>query len=602
LRRRLPQYRLRADLAVISCYAVGKARKPMGHVFISYAREDADHVDQLQQTLEAAGIPVWRDTADLWPGQDWRAEIRRAVTDDALAFIACFSRKSLAREKSYQRAEIALAIEQMLLHPPDVPWLIPVRFDNCSIPNIDIGGGRTMASIQRADLFGDRSADGKARLVAAVLRILDHRPGNAAKPPSKARAAAAALVQPIHTNRPDLLLSSPSRSSRNYPPRSADVVIIGSGMAGLFCAYSLIKRGVRAVTILESASSPGGRATPLSVAMLTRFTGHQITTTLADRSIQLYHELGPDLKSVTGIDVEFIWCGFSILGRNENAMSMVRSEYEEQGRLGISPPPELTTGRDINQLSEGLFEFPNDAIACHAERDGFVNISSLTSALIEYIGISGATILTDMPAVGIVTSADRVIAVRTPSGVIDTPNVVNAAGAWASKVSDWVDRSLPMQTISRGLVKIDLDRRFVGPIVECLDDNWYFRPHEQASRLMIVGIGSSHQAAPKMAQGSDAEIDLDSISSCKEYVRKWTSLPPDTVDRISPRNAWSEYRTLHEQDEFSVGRVSAHLPLFGDPGRLGGYYESHTWSEFGGTLGPIGGNQVASEIIARGEL
>jgi hypothetical protein len=163
---------------------VVEARKLAGHAFISYVREDADRVDQLQQTLEAAGIPVWRDTGDLWPGQDWRAEIQRAITDNALVFIACFSRESLAREKSFQRAELALAIDQLLLRSPDVPWLIPVRLDDCDIPDRNIGGGRTLASIQRADLFGDSSSDEAARLVASVLRILNERSGNEAMPHS----------------------------------------------------------------------------------------------------------------------------------------------------------------------------------------------------------------------------------------------------------------------------------------------------------------------------------------------------------------------------------------------------------------------------------
>jgi hypothetical protein len=78
--------------------------------------------------------------------------------------------------KSYQNEELTLAIEQMRLRPPDHPWLIPVRFDDCDIPDRDIGGGRTLDSIQRADLFGDRAEDGAARLVAAVLRILGGRP------------------------------------------------------------------------------------------------------------------------------------------------------------------------------------------------------------------------------------------------------------------------------------------------------------------------------------------------------------------------------------------------------------------------------------------
>ncbi len=144
-----------------------------GHAFISYVREDSPRVDQLQRTLEAAGIPVWRDTASLWPGEDWRVNIRRAIVEDALAFIACFSYRSLGRDKSYQNEELVLAIDQLRLRRPDVPWLIPVRFDECAIPDRDLGGGRTLASIQSADLFGDRIAEGTARLVTAVRRILE---------------------------------------------------------------------------------------------------------------------------------------------------------------------------------------------------------------------------------------------------------------------------------------------------------------------------------------------------------------------------------------------------------------------------------------------
>jgi hypothetical protein len=143
-----------------------------GHVFISYVREDSRRVDRLQRALELAGIMVWRDTANLWPGEDWRRKIRHAITNDALVFIACFSHQSLARKKSYQRKELNLAIEEMQLRSPDEPWLIPVRFDDCEIPDWDIGGGRTLASIERADLFGSRVHQETERLITVVRRIL----------------------------------------------------------------------------------------------------------------------------------------------------------------------------------------------------------------------------------------------------------------------------------------------------------------------------------------------------------------------------------------------------------------------------------------------
>lgn len=111
----------------------------------------------------------------MWPGEDWREKIRQAITDDALVFIACFSRNSSARDTSYQNEELTLAVEQMRLRRPDVPWLIPVRFDDCAIPEYSVGAGRRLASIQRADLFGDRRDVALSRLVTAVLSILGWR-------------------------------------------------------------------------------------------------------------------------------------------------------------------------------------------------------------------------------------------------------------------------------------------------------------------------------------------------------------------------------------------------------------------------------------------
>jgi hypothetical protein len=171
--------------------------KPPGHAFISYVREDAHHVDQLQQALEAAGISVWRDTEALWPGEDWRQKIRHAITDNALVFIACFSSHSAARAKSYQNEELLLAIDQLQQRRPDDPWLIPVRFDDCPMSDYDLGGGRTLASIQRADLFGDRYEEQMKRLGTSIQRLLGQRPAaQDARPPGPGTGAGKASAAP----------------------------------------------------------------------------------------------------------------------------------------------------------------------------------------------------------------------------------------------------------------------------------------------------------------------------------------------------------------------------------------------------------------------
>src|ERR1022692_1810239 len=206
-----------------------------GHAFLSYVREDSLAVDRLQRVLEAAGMRVWRDTEDLWPGEDWRSRIRRAITDNALAFIACFSQNSVDREKSYQNEELVLAIEQLRLRRPDDSWLIPVRFDGCVIPDREIGGGRTLASIQRADLFGDRDREGIARLVAAVLRILGRHSDVAVSAQATPATQIAGAVpgsgpeverQEVMTN-PASLASGPL-----MPAETPDVAAAANGRAG----------------------------------------------------------------------------------------------------------------------------------------------------------------------------------------------------------------------------------------------------------------------------------------------------------------------------------------------------------------------------------
>jgi hypothetical protein len=145
-----------------------------GHVFLCYAREDAHHADGLQRELEAWGIRVWRDTADLWPGQDWRARIRQAITDNALVFLACFSRQSGGRARSYQNEELLLAVDEFRLRQFGAIWLVPVRFEDCQVPALELGAGRTLAGLQRADLFGepaDRELDRLARTIRGLINV-----------------------------------------------------------------------------------------------------------------------------------------------------------------------------------------------------------------------------------------------------------------------------------------------------------------------------------------------------------------------------------------------------------------------------------------------
>jgi TIR domain len=207
----------------------GGAAAQHGHAFISYVREDKRRVDRLQEFLEANGVPVWRDTGSLWPGEDWRAKIRDAIAADSLAFVACFSKNSENKEKSYQRDELLLAIEQLRLLPRDRPYLLPVRFDDCPIPDWEIGPGRTLNSLQWVDLFGKQWQTNAQRLVEGVEHILRPPPAagrgrrRAAKPISHIAVAESGADHPGFIRR----LSWPRRFAAAF----ASLAIIAAAAA-----------------------------------------------------------------------------------------------------------------------------------------------------------------------------------------------------------------------------------------------------------------------------------------------------------------------------------------------------------------------------------
>ncbi|WP_409429227.1 toll/interleukin-1 receptor domain-containing protein [Mycobacterium sp. SMC-11] len=142
------------------------------HAFISYVREDKDEVDRLCRHLENAGIPYWRDRKDLAPGDKWKDKIRDAIASGSIAFLACFSEQSRAKEKSYMNEELHLAVEQYRLRPPDRTWLIPVRFDSGDIPTWNLSTTDTLSDLDYADLFGTDYADNAIKLMEAVKRAL----------------------------------------------------------------------------------------------------------------------------------------------------------------------------------------------------------------------------------------------------------------------------------------------------------------------------------------------------------------------------------------------------------------------------------------------
>jgi hypothetical protein len=135
-------------------------------VFIAYVVEDRDKARRLADAIEAAGMRPWLDQRKLLVGQDWRGCIERAI-DGADFFVACFSNRSLRKRGQFQ-TELRTALRCAERMPLDDLFLLPVRFDDCRVPE------RIQAQIQYVDLFPEWG-EGIEKLLRSIRDEMDAR-------------------------------------------------------------------------------------------------------------------------------------------------------------------------------------------------------------------------------------------------------------------------------------------------------------------------------------------------------------------------------------------------------------------------------------------
>lgn len=133
-------------------------------VFLAHASEDKEVVREIHKKLASMGFSPWLDEIDLLPGQNWRAEIPRAIEESDI-FVACFSKQSV-QKYGYVQQELRLALSIYARKPSNAIFLIPLRLDECEIPDLNFYElGVSLRSIQWQDIW---KPDGFERLVEAI--------------------------------------------------------------------------------------------------------------------------------------------------------------------------------------------------------------------------------------------------------------------------------------------------------------------------------------------------------------------------------------------------------------------------------------------------
>lgn len=305
-------------------------------------------------------------------------------------------------------------------------------------------------------------------------------------------------------------------------------IVVGGGIVGVSCAYSLRQRGVD-VTLLEK-SSLGAGATGMGGGIRTQFST-RANVKLSVASLDVWN----DFESEFGVGIRHRNLGYLTLARRASTAERLREDVETQRSLGV--PNRYLSPTDVTEQCPGL-KGDNFVGVGYSKDDVFVDANLALQGYAERARELGVEIRTGITVTDIArrSSDGHVTGVRTGTGeTLAGDAVVNAAGAWGQEVAELAGVALPVTPVLRRQLLVEPDGQFPPrhPLTMDLDSGYVFYPEDEKTMIVSGQVGPLREVDPDAYQ---TNIDIEWMTTVLEGVGELaTYFGPDTrpKDRIA---------------------------------------------------------------------
>ena len=367
-------------------------------------------------------------------------------------------------------------------------------------------------------------------------------------------------------------------SSSGEVPATADMVIIGGGIAGASDAFFLSRAGL-SIVVIERGDQLAGLTTSQSVACFRAQWDEADYAGLVLPSIDFYGAFA-ERVGLPGWDIGIRRQGWLFITGTDGGPAAVGAFVAGHRRLGVLDS-EALTGDAARRRFPWLG--PEVTAASYRALDGWVSPYEVTYG---FAKASSATFLLDTTATRIATVGDAVVGVETDRGTIGTRRVVLAAGPFSHGLAATAGVALPVAALRRHRAmvaprpEIDGD----GPMVVDMDTHGWWRPEGGGA---FLGIG-----LPEDPSEPALEVPVD-----------WTfpAVAMDAAGRLVP--FWRDLAERLTQAEVSLGAgqytVTADgLPIIGATGGVDGLYMHGADNGWGVESAPEAGRRLAAAVLA----
>lgn len=352
----------------------------------------------------------------------------------------------------------------------------------------------------------------------------------------------------------------------------ASVVVVGGGVNGTSTAFHLAKLGMKDVVLLERRQLAAG-ATGKSGALVRMHYTNPYESKLAYESLKIFR----NWEAEVGGD-----CGFDGIG----FVQIAPPGYEDELAANVRDQQEIGIDTRVVSLDELKSLFPEMRVddigaAAYEAQSGWADPNATTYAFAEAARKLGVRIETFCEATRIVVENDKVVAVETTNGRIETENIVLAPGAWASALLDPLGLDFGLNARRVQLVIFQWPAGFEGPhpaVIDTVSHAW-LRPEGHRSTL----IGAEHSVEILEPEAFSEVITQEVI----ELARTTLANRLPAFENATMRGGWSGMYTMSPD----------HRPIIDQIPSVGGLYCMIGDSGSSFKTGPAIGKCLAEWIV-----
>ena len=352
--------------------------------------------------------------------------------------------------------------------------------------------------------------------------------------------------------------------------RSADVLIIGGGIQGLATAVHLGQRGVKALLVEKNYC--GRHASGANAGGVNRMGRLPDELPLSGLALQLWHGMRELVDD---------GCGFEATGRmkiaeSEAEMQTLRARYQKVRALGYDYE-ELIDQRELREIEPDVG--PHCVGAILSRGCGHANPFRTVQAFRRKAIALGAEVLEGV-RVNRVRREAGVFRADTDDGAIESPLLVNCAGAWAGRIAADLGEKVPMHAIAPMLT---VTTRMPGVI-----------RHVIGAADRVLSIKQMENGTCIIGGGYRGSADLDSETTTLDYAKLgWNArIAADFFPALRGARAVRMWAGIE-------GRTRDGLPVIGRSSSEEGAFHAFGFSAHGFHLGPAVGS-VMAELVTTG--